>query len=81
MMHFNSLDFNRFFNFNILLKFVIVISFLKAIHGKTNKVIIIINIIIINNRLSTVIVCEKVLRNVAKRKQKSHHNFLYATSM
>ena len=42
MMHFNSLDFNTFFNFNILLKFVIVINFLKAIHGKTNKVIIII---------------------------------------
>ena len=42
MMHFDSLDFNTFFNFNILLKFVIVISFLKAIHGKTNKVIVII---------------------------------------
>ena len=42
MMHFN-----RFFNYNILLKFVIVIIFLKAIHGKTNKVIIIIIIIII----------------------------------
>ena len=60
MMHFNSLDFNRFFNFNILLKLFIVISFLKAIHGKTNKVIIIIIIItfaLLLTRCAIEIVC------------------------